>query len=258
MEKVTTQFVRRGGLVAEVVIGDPLPQKLIVPKKYQAAVTKLVDHPAAKETTTDIGRYLRYYLVVHPRSWSLAIGEAESILDGEYPWDSYGFAGDDEGNNEGPDCLIMDYDWDLVDPRGEPTLDPKANCEAWVEDFAFDDVGPTRRRRDMEILVTVLARGKESLLKELTRADIGWNLKQVLPTRSKRRLELTHEFFSGRSELTEPEPGVLICRILATDRYDPERLLAMVIGALHRRLQQKVHSMTVQYVEEATTRGTRK
>jgi hypothetical protein len=33
--------------------------------------------------------------------------------------------------------------------------------------------------------------------------------------------KLKYETFSGRAALTEPELGVLVCRILATDEYDP-------------------------------------
>jgi hypothetical protein len=253
---ITIKVARSGGLVTDLLIGEPLQQRLRVPKKHQAAVTELIDHPKIKTRTLRIDRYLRYYLVVHPGMWKLAIADARTILDGTYPWEEYGFSVDDEGNLEGPEGLIVDYDYNLLDPRGEPTLDPKACAEIWWDEEAFDGAVPGQRRRDLDVVVTVLGRSNNSLLQELKGADIGWNLTEVRPKRRQPHLELRHETFSGRAVLTEPEPGVLVCRILATDKYDPERLLALVMGALHRHLQQKVHSMTVQYVRETTALAT--
>jgi hypothetical protein len=252
MAAIKIKVARKGNLVTDLLIGAPLPQRLRVQKKYQAAVTELIDHPGVKKRAPGIDRYLRYYLVVHPGMWQAAIADATTILDGTYPWDDYGFSIDDEGNIGGPEGLVVDFDYNILDPRGKLTLDPKASGEIWWNEAAFDCVVPGRRRGDLDVVVTVLGRSNKSLLQKLKGADIGWNLTPVRPKKRQPNFELRHGTFSGRAVLTEPEPGVLICRILATDEYDPERLLALVMGALHRHLQQEVHSMTVQYVRETT------
>jgi hypothetical protein len=67
MAAITIKVARKGNLVTDLLIGEPLPQRLRVPKKYQAAVTELIDLPSVKKRTPGIDRYLRYYLVVHRR-----------------------------------------------------------------------------------------------------------------------------------------------------------------------------------------------
>ena len=59
MAAIAIKVARKGDLVTDLLIGEPLPQRLRVPKKHQAAVTGLIDHPAAKKHGID--RYLRYY-----------------------------------------------------------------------------------------------------------------------------------------------------------------------------------------------------
>ena len=240
-----------------LLIGEPLAQRIHVPKQYQVAVTNLFDHPSAQQL--DVGRYLRYNLVVG-QGWRTGVGDAHAILDGTYPWNQYGFSWDDEGNMEGPDCQIIDHGWDLLDPRGHPTLDPKANVEVWGEEYAFDSFVPKRGDAHVEIRITVLARNRRSLLKKLKRIDLGWNLSQSKETKQRPTIELTHETHSGRAILSEPEPGLLLCRIVPTDRHDPERMLALVIGALHRWLQDEAHSIMIDYVRKpppSAARGVR-
>jgi hypothetical protein len=248
-----TRVVRRRGFVTELLIGEPLPQRLRVPKRYQAAVTALFDRPSTKHF--EIGRYLRYNLVAE-QGW--AVGDAKAILDDTYPWEQYGFAVNDEGNQEGPDCLVIDEDWNLLNPRGQPTLDLKERMENWSEDDAFDDLVPKRRNPALEICITVLSHSDKSLLQKLKRTDLGWNLTQSKPSRRRPHVELTHEIYSGRAVVTEPERGMLFCRIEPTGVNDPERLLALVMGALHRWLHDDAHSITVQYVRASPKRKTRR
>lgn len=242
-----TRVIRRRGFVTEVLIGEPLSQRLRVPTRYQAAVTRLFDHPSAN--TFEIGRYLRYNLIVE-QGWRIAVGDAQAILDDTYPWDQYGFADNEEGYIEGPDCLVIDDDWNLLDSRGRPTLDLDDRMEEWRADAAFDDARPLRRNTDLEICITVLSQSDKSLLNTLKHADLGWNLKAKS---IRRQIELTHETYSGRAVVTEPERGMLVCRIHPTDVHDPERLLAIVIGAFHRWLRDEAHSITVQYVHGTST-----
>lgn len=245
---------RRRPELAELVIGPPMPGRVAIPNSHRAAVTALFEHPAAKDF--ELAKYLRYSLLVGD-VWRIGIENAQTILDGTYPWDNYGFSTDDEGNLEGPDCEVMDLDWNFLDPRGRRTLELRETAESWHEDAAFGD-SPQRRSRELEICITVVSDRTEGLIEKLQQVETGWNLSKKARRGNLRELQLTHEVYSGRAILSEPERGVLICRIVPTDRNDPERLVALVVGLVHRWFQLHAHSITLHYVQpqqQATRRG---
>lgn len=228
-----------------LVVGPPLPQRLKIPKKYRADVAWLLAHP--ENETYNFARYLRYNLVVNGY-W--AIADARDIAEGTYPWENDGFSSDDEGNTEGPDCLIQDFDWNLLDPRGQPTLDLDRVAEAWTADSeCFQGDEPMQRDRQMKVKIVVAARGRANLFDVLAEIeDLGWGLNVSRPRKRARAIVVTHDYYSGEIHVSGADPKVLLCQVKPTNRHDPERLIALFTGAMHRWFQDKAESISLEYV----------
>src|SRR5262245_57246971 len=196
-----------------------------MPVRFRRAVTRLLDLP--NKSSYDLARYLRYNVAVG-QGW--AIADAQSIADDTYPWDQYGFSFDNENTPEGSDCIAMNFDWTLVTPRDEPTLDLRAARELWFDDDTFDSDQRLRRRMDVRVLITVASNSNESLLEVLHKhkGRLGWNL-QSKAEAAGRRLIVNHLTFSGKVIVREPVAGLLVAQIVPTDKYDPERLIAVFL-----------------------------
>jgi len=105
----------------------------------------------------------------------------------------------------------------------------------------------------MTIRIVLTVRPGEDIYKALRDLDsLSWgsgSFERMRRGRTQSTLVWTHDTYSGRVTIYAGGPGVVNCLIEPTDFVDPERLLAVFVGLLHRTFQRQLVGVSISYVE---------